>query len=309
MLRIPCLSVTRNRTMLNILCSRSNLLLLQLLSFVATAEPLDVYHNSTLIIDEIPGRINGDDDFPPGRLVHYAQDGRILFETNMLKMPYDAARMADGSYWVSLIRENALWRISTEGKTLAVIQVGGYPCAFEVLANGNLLVAGWDDDVPGFVKEFTPGGELVWQLQDLKWPWKAQRLENGNTLIADAGLNRVYEVNQKGEEVWAVDGLGPASNELFDGLGPVYVERLKNGHTLVSIRASSRVVELDRGGDIVWEIGSEIVKTPYSATRLANGNTLIADGGNHRVIEVTRDKKIAWEKGGFGYPAKAYRQE
>ncbi len=269
----------------------------------------DVYLNSTLIIDEIPGRIVGDEDFPPGRISHYAENGDVIFETNMLKMPYDAVRVEDGSYWVSVIRENALWHISTESETLAVINVGGYPCAFEILPNGNILVAGWDDDVPGFVKEYTQSGEIVWQMLDLKWPWKAQRLENGNTLIADAGLNRVYEVTPDKQEVWAVDNLGPEKNELFDGLGPVYVQRIDTGNTLVSIRALSKIVELNPEGTVVWEVGDDIVKTPYSAIRLNTGNTLIADGGNHRVIELDKDKNIVWEKGGIGYPAKAYREE
>ncbi len=269
----------------------------------------DIYLNSTLIIDEIPGRINQDEDFPPGRLTHIDANGEIIFETNMLKMPYDAVRMEDGSYWVSLIRENALWRINKDSKVLAVILVGGYPCAFSVLPNGNILVAGWDDDIPGFVREYNQQGDLVWHLENLKWPWKAERLENGNTLIADAGLNKVYEVNKEGEEVWAVDGLGPEKNELFDGLGPVYVQRIDNGNTLVSIRAISKIVELDHAGNTVWEVGDEIVKTPYSAVRLKNGNTLIADGGNHRIIELTPEKQIIWQRDGIGYPAKAYREE
>ncbi len=269
----------------------------------------NMYLNSTLIVDEIPGRIVGNDNYPPGRIVHYAENGDVIFETNMLKMPYDAVRMDDGSYWVSLIRERALWRISKGGETLNVITVGGYPTAFEVLANGNLLVSGWDDEVPGFVKEFEPSGEIAWQILDLKWPWKAQRLDNGNTLIADAGLNRVYEVNANNQEVWAVEDLGPEENALFDGLGPVYVQRISNGNTLVSLRANNQIVELDRSGNIVWEIGSDIVRTPYSAIRLKNGNTLIADGGNHRVIEVDVEKNIVWERGGFGYPAKVYREE
>jgi len=168
----------------------------------------DNYFQSTLIIDEIPGRLNGDNNFPPDRLVHYASNGDIIFETNMLKIPYDAVRLDDISYWVSLIRENALWRISTDSKTLAVINVGGYPCAFEVLANGNLLVAGWDDDVPGFVKEFTPERKIVWQILDLKWPWKAQRLKNGNTLIADGGNHRVIELDQEKNIVWQKIGFG-----------------------------------------------------------------------------------------------------
>jgi hypothetical protein len=264
---------------------------------------------STLIVDELPGLLQNNRDYPPGRLIHVAENGDIIFESNMLKMPYDAARMDDGSYWVGLIRENALWRISQDSETLAVIAVGGYPCAFEVLPNGNILVAGWDDDVPGFVKEFSPSGEIVWQMLNLKWPWKAQRLENGNTLIADAGLNRVFEVNAEKQEVWAIENLGPEENELFDGLGPVYVQRIKNGNTLVSIRGTSQILELDASGAVVWEVGNELVNAPYSAVRLENGNTLIADTGNSRVIEINVDKKIVWRKDGLGYPAKAYREE
>lgn len=275
-------------------------------SSLADADP---YLNSTLVVDEIPGRIHGDEDFPPGRLVHYAENGEVIFETNILKMPYDAVRLEDGSYWVSLIRENALWRISKDSEVQAVIHVGGYPCAIQLLSNGNLLVAGWDDDLPGFVREYTPAGQIVWRMEDLKWPWKAERLENGNTLIADAGLNRVYEVTPAKQEVWAVDGLGPEKNALFDGLGPVYVQRLDNGNTLVSVRATSQVLELAPSGKVVWEVDEKIVKTPYSAVRLKNGNTLIADGGHHRVIELTPERKIVWEKDGIGYPAKAYREE
>jgi len=264
---------------------------------------------STLIVDEIPGLIHDNRDYPPGRLLHLAENGEVIFETNMLKMPYDAVRMDDGSYWVSLIRENALWRISQDSETLAVIAVGGYPCAFEVLPNGNILVAGWDDDVPGFVKEFSPSGEVVWQMTNLKWPWKAQRLENGNTLIADAGTNRVYEVNGEKQEVWAIENLGPEENELFDGLGPVYVQRISNGNTLVSVRATNQILEFDASGAVVWEVGSELVSAPYSAVRLESGNTLIADTGNSRVIEIDVNKKIVWRKDGLGYPAKAYREE
>lgn len=278
-----------------------------LASYAVSQTNDDIYKNSTLIIDEIPGRAVNDPNFPPGRLVHYAENGDVIFETNMLKMPYDAVSMNDGTYWVSLIRENALWRINTDSEVVDVLHVGVYPTAFSVLENGNILVTGWDDDHPGFVREYNLNKEIVWRLEDLKWPWKAQRLENGNTLIADAGLNRVYEVTSDGTEIWSYDDIGPEVNELFDGLGPTYVERLKNGNTLISARAVSRVVEVDMDGTVVWDVGKPLIDTQYSATRLKNGNTLIADAGHNRVIEIDRDKNIIWQKGGFGYPAKAYR--
>ncbi|MBT5187230.1 MAG: hypothetical protein HOM01_10515 [Kordiimonadaceae bacterium] len=227
----------------------------------------------------------------------------------MLKMPYDAVSMDDGTYWVSLIRERSLWHINTKSEVIEVLYVGVYPTAFSVLDNGNLLVSGWDDEVPGFVREYKTSGEIVWQLEDLKWPWKAQRLKNGHTMIADSGLNRVYEVNIAGEEVWSYDNIGPEKNELFDGLGPTFVQRLENGNTLISARAVSKIVEVTKDGEVVWEVGKPLIDTQYSAVRLKNGNTLIADAGHERVIEIDNEQNIVWEKKGFGYPAKAYRNE
>lgn len=262
---------------------------------------------STLIVDEIPGRIVGDNDEPPGRVRFLDAAGEIAWEHMHLKMPYDAALLPDGGYLVNIIRARAVWQIAPDGSVVRQQPVGGYPCSLELLPSGNFLVAGWDDDVPGFVREFDPAGEIVWRHEPLMWPWKAQRLATGNTLIADAGTGRVYEVNPNGEEVWAAAGLGPAEPELFDSLGPIWCQRLYDGNTLVSIRALSRIVELDPAGQVVWEVGRETVANQYSAVRLPTGNTLICDAGHHRVIEIDVDKQIVWERGGFGYPAKAYR--
>ncbi|HEU5087219.1 MAG TPA: hypothetical protein VFT99_07230, partial [Roseiflexaceae bacterium] len=181
--------------------------------------------------------------------------------------------------------------------------------SLQLLANDRFLVAGWDDGIPGFVREFDSDGQCVWGIEDLCWPWCAQRLGDGTTLIADAGTGRVFEVTQDGIEIWGIGGLGPERPALFDALGPVYCQRLDNGNTLVSIRGLSRVVELNSHGEAVWEVGPDIVSTQYSAIRLSNGNTLIADQGHNRVIEIDRDQHIVWERDGFGYPAKAYRCE
>ena len=223
-------------------------------------------------------------------------------------MPYDAAyRAGDKSYLIGLIQNRAVVNVTAAGEIRSQVQVGGYPNSLQLLPSGNFLVSGWDASVPGFVREFDVNGNMVWELNDLKWPWKAQRLTNGNTLIADAGKNRVFEVNADKTVVWEVTDLGPSNPTVFDRLGPVYVQRLANGNTLVSIRGLDKVVELDAGGNTVWEIGAEVILRPYSAVRLTTGHTLICDGGHGRVIEVDEQKNIVWEKGGFIYVAKAYR--
>ena len=268
---------------------------------------IPILENSTLIIDEIPGRIHGNDSEPPGHIFHLDARGDTLWNTKKYLMPYDAVRMKDGSYLTNIIRERAAWQILPNEKVDRKQKVGGYPCSLQLLENGNILVAGWDDNFPGFVREYNEDGKIVWQLENLRWPWKAERLSNGNTLIADAGKNRVYEVDPGGKEIWAVDNLGPEKPELFDALGPVYCQRLDDGNTLISIRGLSKIVEVDPKGKVVWEVGSELVLNQYSAVRLWNGNTLICDGGHFRVIEIDVDKNITWETGGIGYPAKAYR--
>lgn len=267
----------------------------------------DALGEATLVVDEIPGRIVGDDDEPPGRLVLLDRAGATLWANEQLKMPYDAVRLPDGRYYVNIIRARAVWELFPDGTIGRQQPVGGYPCSLQLLPNGNLLVAGWDDDVPGFVREFTSAGQIVWQLEDLRWPWYAQRLPDEHTLIADAGTGRVYEVDAAGNEVWAAANLGPEEPELFDALGPIYCQRLYDGNTIVSIRAHSRIVELDPAGQVVWELGAPLLANQYAAVRLWNGNTLIADAGHFRVIEVDCQGEIVWERGGFGYPAKAYR--
>lgn len=264
-------------------------------------------NQSLLVIDEIPGRIVGNDDEPPGRILHLNAQGDVVWDIFSLKMPYDAIPTADGCYLVNIIREKAVCKIATDGTVLWRIKVGGYPCSLQLLNNDNFLVAGWDYHLPGFVREFDQRGNQIWWLENLDWPWKAERLNSGNTLVADAKNNCVFEANQQGDEVWSVGNIGPDKPELFDHLGPVYCQRLNDGNTLVSIRALSQVIEFNPAGHAVWEVGKEIINNQYSALRLQNGNTLIADCGNYRVIEVNKDKNIVWEKGGFGYPAKAYR--
>ncbi len=273
-------------------------------TFVAKTPEVD---HSTLIADEIPGRINGTGGDPPGRITHLNSSGDTIWQTTKFLMPYDVAQNTKGNYWVSLIREHAIWEIQPNEEVVNKIDVGGYPCSLQLLKTGNILVAGWLDDSPGFVREYNEVGDIVWEMKNLQWPWKAERLKNGNTLIADAGINRVFEVDSDGKEVWAVEGLGPETPELFDALGPIYCQRLDNGNTLISIRGLNKIIEVNYKGETVWEVNDETLLNQYSAVRLWNGNTLICDAGHFRVIEIDIDKNVVWKLEGFGYPAKAYR--
>jgi hypothetical protein len=43
----------------------------------------------------------------------------------------------------------------------------------------------------------------------MKWPRDADRLPNGNTLVADTNAHRVVELDEQGEVVWSIDFYAP----------------------------------------------------------------------------------------------------
>jgi hypothetical protein len=49
----------------------------------------------------------------------------------------------------------------------------------------------------------------VWSDAEMKWPRDADRLPNGNTLVADTNAHRVLEVDERGEVVWRADFYAP----------------------------------------------------------------------------------------------------
>jgi hypothetical protein len=109
------------------------------------------------------------------------------------------------------------------------------------------------------VCEYDLEGKLIWSV-DSPSPWHAERLQNGNTLIAGDWHRYVREVNDKGATVWEF------TQKDLPGvtLGNIHVAtRLGNGNTVMSF----------------W-----FTDTP--ATRVKPGML--------QFLEVTPDKKVVW---------------
>jgi hypothetical protein len=122
----------------------------------------------------------------------------------------------------------------------------------------------------GKVVEYDRDMKPIWTYE-IRGPWSAARLKNGNTLINSEAGRLVREVNPKGETVWEF--------------------------VLRDDPATGKKSDLPPG---------MLMGNNQTAERLANGNTIIcastggARGGGERikrtqVIEVTPDKKIVWE--------------
>ncbi len=136
----------------------------------------------------------------------------------------------------------------------------------------------------------------------LEYPCSAQRLPNGNTLIADAGDecrhgSEIIEVDPYGQVVWTY-----TRNLIFAHSA----ERQPNGHTLITDTTNNRVLEVDQDGTIVfssddWGDGSGVlsdgshIEYPNDAHRLDDGRLLITDRNNDRCLICDDTGNVFWE--------------
>lgn len=109
------------------------------------------------------------------------------------------------------------------------------------------------------------------------------------TLVADYSDNRVYEIDEQGREVFALE-------EVY---GAWDAERLADGNLLLTEFSVSHVREVDRNGKTVWLYDK--LKNPYDADRLdlgaLAGMTLICDTFGGRVVVVKPDGTEYWSYG------------
>lgn len=170
----------------------------------------------------------------------------------------------------------------------------------QLLPNGNLLIV-----CGAVVQEVAPDKSVVWEVGKplIEIAESAQRLPNGNTVIADNGRHCVIEINKKNEVVWKYE---VANGNKRPTPTMRQVRRLPNGNTLICASTEDKVIEVNKAGKIVWEYA---LPFPYLATRFKNGNTLISSGSGYGspegyfLIEVDRKGKTVWKYGGADAPA------
>ena len=135
----------------------------------------------------------------------------------------------------------------------------------------------------------------------LDWPCGVERLDNGNTLIADAG-----HWSGDGSEIIEVDTLGRIVWNYSEGLVFVHSAKLlANGHILITDTWNDRLLEISREKKVVWTSeawgngtgelsdGSHL-RYPNDAEETDPGKFLVSDRDNDRMIEVDRDGNILW---------------
>lgn len=202
--------------------------------------------------------------------------------------------------------------VNGEGKIEWEYKVGPIHAA-HVLPNGNFLFqVNWSRVIE---VTFDEKKEIVWEYDASKRPENAgkhvevhafQRLENGDTMIAESGSSRILEVSKDGTITKQFSMKVSASNGHSDTR---QVVKLKNGHYLAAHEHDGMVREYDAQGKVVWEYAVPLFdrkpagghgpeafgNAVFGVQRLENGNTLIGTGNGHSVIEVTPKGEIVWK--------------
>ncbi|HMF10976.1 MAG TPA: HEAT repeat domain-containing protein, partial [Gemmataceae bacterium] len=199
------------------------------------------------------------------------------------------------------------------------------PVDAQVLRNGHVLVA---ENHGSQVTERDRNGKVIWSKNLGQLASSAQRLPNGNTLIA--AYNRLVEVKPDGKEVldisrpdgiYSVRKLRNGQILMLNVAGKVFtldpkgkevrsfetggitswssLGNLTNGHVLIC-SARGAVVEYDRNGRKVWE--ANVGAGAVSAARMANGNTVVCLSEGRKVVEVNRAGKVIRELRTEGRP-------
>ncbi|CAA6677985.1 MULTISPECIES: hypothetical protein [unclassified Lentimonas] len=121
----------------------------------------------------------------------------------------------------------------------------------------------------GQAMEVNSAGEIIRRFPDGRFV--AERLENGNTLIAGGDSHRIIEVDAEGQVVWALE-----QNDL-DGVSIGFaagVQRLPNGNTIFCNwgghggTAGASIIEVSPNKKIVWST------SPGKPNRIANVKVL-----------------------------------
>lgn len=177
-----------------------------------------------------------------------------------------------------------------------------------VLENGNVLIA-WSDEV----KEINPQeNETVvfhYRLSAVnKEIGTAQRLSNGNTLIAELGKEpKLLEITTDGTVAVTVN-LKPETDNAH--MQTRMARKLSNGNYLVPHLLAFNVKEYNSQGEVIRVLKTDLESLggraaenwPFTAIRLENGNTLVNLTHGNKTVEFDEAGNVVWRISNADFP-------
>jgi uncharacterized protein (UPF0248 family) len=280
----------------------------------------DIYRDAVFVVNVTTGLVEWEwtalNDFDPETGGPFPRDWTHLNDVEVLDDGRFMVSLRNQDRVVFLDRQRGLieeWTLNDQANHSVLFRQ--HNPDFLPAENGGPAVVVADSENDRLVEYQRVDGEWqrTWRWADarLQWPRDADRLPNGNTLIADSVNHRVVEVTPDGEVVWEFE---PENSRVFD------VEALANGNVLVSVATKvpgedcpdehleiasdtcvhNRVLELEKDTkEVVWKhTWYDAYVTHHEvhdADRLENGETAIIDMGNNRVFTVDQQGEITWE--------------
>ncbi|UPW00518.1 arylsulfotransferase family protein [Halorussus gelatinilyticus] len=135
----------------------------------------------------------------------------------------DVERLPDGRYMTSLRNQDAVafvdpqtgvqenWTLGSDGAHDVLYEQHNPDYIPESEGGPAVVVAdSLNDRIVEYQREDGSWNRTwVWTDAEMKWPRDADRLPNGNTLVADTNAHRVLEVNETGAVVWSAEFYAP----------------------------------------------------------------------------------------------------
>lgn len=235
--------------------------------------------------------------FDPDFIVNISVPEKIWPGTTILPDPHDAANPR-------IIEVNQLGEIVWEYPLPDELKSYTNPgWDVEVLQNGNILTL-----LPRKgVYEINRDKQIVWKYLDSKVSHDADRLGNGNTLIAFGAHDttsdaQVKEIDPAGNRVWSWYAKNVFTGAEYTNISNEgwshtnAVSRLESGNTLISLRNFNVIVEVDPQGKLVRTIGKGLLEAQHDPLVLSNGNILMANHVKpHAAIELDPSGNVVWQ--------------
>ena len=177
-----------------------------------------------------------------------------------------------------------------------------------VLDNGNVLIA-WSDEVKEINPQENDSVVFHYRLSAVnKEIGTAQRLSNGNTLIAELGKEpKLLEITTDGTVAVTVN-LKPETDNAH--MQTRMARKLANGNYLVPHLLAFNVKEYNSQGEVIRVLKTDLESLggraaenwPFTAIRLVNGNTLVNLTHGNKTVEFDEAGNIVWKISNADFP-------
>jgi len=195
------------------------------------------------------------------RVIEVTPLGDMVWSKTGNEPAWDADRLDSGITLISgLIDTLYVYEIASDGTVVwsyGTSNILTYDS--DRLSNGNTLMTSASG--AGEIVEIDSASQIVWGIEYqeniVDRPASVERLDNGNTLIADSDNNRVIEIDNSKQIVWS-------KTDLY---APRDAHRLDNGNTLIADTNNHRVIEINSAGDIIWSYSTGLLR-PSNVERI-----------------------------------------